>query len=170
MFGCFCQCFVTTRNLVQNGLNWCNQCTSLCHKVASEFFAANAPSPPHWTLNSCFGAFLSFGCIWQCFIITRNSVQNGLNINGQVCTMKSHRKFFATNTPDPPHWTLNSWLRAFHSVLVYFGLFRYCTKVDAMRAEMLMHKFVPWSRVRIFQNERIRSTQLNPKLMFWFVS
>ena len=34
---------------------------------------------------------------------------------------------------------------AFHSVWVHFGLFRYCTKVDAMRAEMveLMHKFVP---------------------------
>src|SRR6185369_13391925 len=79
VFGCICQCFVTTRNLVQNGLNWCNQCTSLCHKVASEFFTTKAPSPPHWTLNSCFGAFLSFGCIWQCFITTRNSVQNGLN-------------------------------------------------------------------------------------------
>ena len=26
-------------------------------KVASEFFAMNAPDPPHWTLNSCFGAF-----------------------------------------------------------------------------------------------------------------
>ena len=64
VFGCFCQCFVTTRNLVQNGLNWCNQCTSLCLKVASEFFATNAPSPSHWTLNSCFGAFLSFGWIW----------------------------------------------------------------------------------------------------------
>ena len=89
-------------------------------------------------------------------------------INGQVCDMKSHRKFFATKEPDPPHWTLNSWFGAFHSVWVHFGLFRYCTKVDAMRAEMveLMHKFVPWSRVRIFQNER---TRLNPKLMFWCV-
>ena len=24
-----------------------------------EFFAMNAPDPHHWTLNSCFGAFLS---------------------------------------------------------------------------------------------------------------
>ena len=86
MFWCVSLClgaivnvFVTTRNFVQNGLNWCNQCTSFCHKVASEFFATNAPNPPHWTLNSCFGAFLSLGCIWQCFITTRNSVQNGLN-------------------------------------------------------------------------------------------
>ena len=28
-----------------------------CHEVASEFFTANAPDPPHCTLNSCFGAF-----------------------------------------------------------------------------------------------------------------
>ena len=28
-----------------------------CHEVASEFFAMNAPDPPHYTLNSCFGAF-----------------------------------------------------------------------------------------------------------------
>ena len=56
---------------------------------------------------------------------------------------------------------------AFHSVWLHLGLFRYCTKVDAMRAEMveLMHKFVPRSRVRIFQNERTRSTQLNPKMV-----
>src|SRR6185437_1611086 len=30
---------------------------SLCHEVALEFFATKAPDPPHWTLNSCFGAF-----------------------------------------------------------------------------------------------------------------
>ena len=57
-------------NLGAKGLNWCNQCTSLCHKVASEFFTTNAPNPPHWTLNSCFGAFRSVGCIWQCFFTT----------------------------------------------------------------------------------------------------
>ena len=59
VFGCICQCSITTRYLVQYGLNWCNQCTSLCHKVASEFFATNALNPPHWTINSCFGAFHS---------------------------------------------------------------------------------------------------------------
>src|SRR6185436_8506901 len=26
------------------------------HEVASEFFAMNGIDPPHWTLNSCFGA------------------------------------------------------------------------------------------------------------------
>ena len=42
---------------------------SLCHEVSSEFFTTNAPNPPHWTLNSCFGAFHSFGCICQCSLL-----------------------------------------------------------------------------------------------------
>ena len=33
-----------------------------------------------------------------------------------------------------------------------------------------MHKFVPWSRIGIFRNERTRSTPFNPKLMYWCVS
>ena len=33
-----------------------------------------------------------------------------------------------------------------------------------------MQKFVPRCRVRIFRNEHIRSTPLDPKLMFWCVS
>ena len=32
---------------------------SSCHEVVSEFFAMNAPNPPHWTLNSSFVVFLS---------------------------------------------------------------------------------------------------------------
>ena len=30
----------------------------------------------------------------------------------------------------------------------------------------LMHKFVPQSRIKIFENECTRSTELNPKAMF----
>ena len=26
-------------------------------RIHIKFFAANPPDPPHWTLNSCFGAF-----------------------------------------------------------------------------------------------------------------
>ena len=32
---------------------------SSCNDVALEFFGMNAPDPYHWTINSCFGAFLS---------------------------------------------------------------------------------------------------------------
>jgi hypothetical protein len=45
-------------------------------------------------------------------------------------------------------------------------------KVDAKLAELvpLTHKFAKQSRVGIFRNERIRSTPLDPRLMFMGVS
>ena len=42
------------------------------------------------------------------------------------------------------------------------------TELGAKRAK-LVQKFVPRSRVRIFRKERTQSTQLDPKLMFWYV-
>ena len=41
-------------------------------------------------------------------------------------------------------------------------MFHYYTKLDAKWVELvqLMHKFVPWNRIRIFCNERTRSTPL----------
>ena len=49
------------------------------------------------------------------------------------------------------------------------GPFGCVTKLGVKRAE-LVQKFVPRCRVRIFRNEHIRSTPLDPKLMFWCVS
>ena len=60
----------------------------------------------------------------------------------------------------------------FWCVLYHLGAFAtvcLLTKLGAKRAE-LVQKFVPRSRVRIFCNERIRSTPLDPKLMYWCVS
>ena len=54
LFGCIRDRFVALRNSVQNGPNYRK---SLCHEVASEFFAMNAPDPPHWILNKRFGTF-----------------------------------------------------------------------------------------------------------------
>ena len=137
-------------------------------------FKIDTPDPPHWNLNSCIGAFCS---IWVhfglfCYCVKLGAKQAELEQLMQKFAPRIRIGFFAANPPDPPHCTLNSCFGAFHSVWVHFGLFRYSMKVDAMRAGMveLMHKFVPWSRVRSFQNERTRSTQLNPKLMFCCVS
>ena len=57
----------------------------------------------------------------------------------------------------------------FHSVWVHLGLFRYCSNIGAKRAEQvqLKQKFMQRSRVGILHNEHTRSTQLDPKLMFW---
>ena len=61
---------------------------------------------------------------------------------------------------------------AFHRVWVHLGPFRYCMKLGAKWAELvqLMQKFVPQSRVGSFHNERIQSTPLDPKLLFYCIS
>ena len=110
--------------------------------------------------------FFPFGCIWDCFATARKCAK-------LVQLMKSlcHDvllDFFLTNAPDPHHWTLNSFFGAFLSVWVHLEPFHYCTKLDAKWANLvqLMQEFVPQSLIRISQNGRSRSTQLDPKLMF----
>ena len=56
----------------------------------------------------------------------------------------------------------------FHTIWVHSGPFGCLTKLGAKRAEQVP-KFVPRSCVRIFRNERTRSTPLYPKLTFWGV-
>ena len=160
LFGCIWYRLDALQNSVQNGLNLCE---SSCHEVASEFFVANAPDPPHWTLNSCFGVFCT---IWRHFdrlVALQNSVQNGLN----WCKSSCHEVVsdFATNAPDPPYWTLTSSFGVFHTIWVYLGQFGCITKLSAKWAK-LVQKFVPRSRVGIFRNERTRSTPLDTKVTF----
>ena len=57
----------------------------------------------------------------------------------------------------------------FRTIWVHSGPFGCLTKLGPKRAE-LVQKFVPRSRVGIFRNEHTRSTPLDPKLMFWYVS
>ena len=77
-----------------------------------------------------------------------------------VRAMKSCQNFSQRMYPSTP---LNPKLM-FHSFLYYFvhlAPFGFVTKLNAKRAK-LMQKFVPRSRVRIFRNERTRSTPLDP--------
>src|SRR6185295_8041052 len=73
---------------------------------------------------------------------------------------------------DPHYWNLNSCFGAFLSIWVHLEPFRYCTKLAAKCAKLvqLMQKFVQQCLVKIFWNERSRSTPLDPKLMLWCVS
>src|SRR6185312_2976219 len=82
---------------------------------------------------------------------------------------RSRVGIFATNAPNPTHWTLNSRFGAFCTIWVHSGPFGCVTKLGAKRAE-LVQKFVKRSRIGIFRNERTRSTPLDPKLTFWCVS
>ena len=140
-FWCIGDRLVDLRNSVQNGPNWCK---SSCHEVATEFFATNAPDPPHWTLTNVLVHFIKFGCIWDRLVDLRNSVQNGPNWFKSSCHEVAS-EFFATNAPNPPHWTLNSCFGAFCTILVHLWPFGWVTKLGAKRAE-LVQKFVPRSR------------------------
>ena len=68
--------------------------------------------------------------------------------------------------------TLNSYFGAFHSVWVHSGLFRYDSKLDTKRTELvqLMQKLMPWSHIGIICNKCTRFIALDHKLMFWCVS
>ena len=76
---------------------------------------------------------------------------------------------FATNTPDPPHWTLNTCFGVFLTICVHLGPLGCLTKLRAKHSE-LVQKFVRRGRVRVFHDERTRSTPLDPNLMVWCVS
>ena len=69
-------------------------------------------------------------------------------INAKVCATKWHRKYFAKNAPDPPHWTLSS----------CFGPF--------------CHLHETWCKTGQPDaiNAKVHATPLDPKLMFWCVS
>src|SRR6185503_7540499 len=111
--------FVALQHSVQNGPNWCK---SSCHEVVSEFFATNAPDPPYWTLNSCFGVFRTIWMHLGQFVALQHSVQNGPN----WCKSSCHEvasEFFTMNAPDPPHWTLNSCFCVFCTIWMYLELF-----------------------------------------------
>ena len=146
---------------MQNGPNWCK---SSCHEVASEFFAMNAPDPPHWTLNSCFGVFIQFWCIWDRLVDLQNSMQKRAELVQKFVPRSRVGIFCIERTRSTP-LDSNKCFGAFHKIWVHLGPFSWLMKLGAKRAE-LVQKFVPRSGVGIFLNERTHSTPLDPKLMF----
>jgi len=148
LFGCIRDPLVALQNSMQNGPKFCK---SSCHEVVSEVFATNAPDPPYWTLASCFIAFRTIWVHLGQFVALQHSVQNRPNLCKSSCHEVAS-EFFATNAPDPPHWTLNSCFGVFCTIWVHLVLFGYLTKLGAKRAEVVQN-FVPRSRVGIFHNK-----------------
>ena len=154
---------------MQNGLNWCNESKSRCHKAASNVFTMNAPNPPHWTPNSSFVAFRS---VWLHLGPFRYCMKLGVKWAELVQLMQKFkpqscvRNFSNKSTLSTPCFG------AFHSVWVHMGPFRYCMKLGAKWVEVvqLIQKFVPRNRVRCFHNERTQSTPLDLKLIYCRVS
>ena len=50
---------------------WCKTRQTCAINVKVQFFTTNAHATHHWTLNSWFGGFFPFGCIWDHFAIAR---------------------------------------------------------------------------------------------------
>ena len=66
----------------------------------------DTPDPPHWTQNYRFAAFHNiwvhlgpFGCLTKLGAKRAELVQKFVH--------EITPEFFATNAPDPPHWTLS---------------------------------------------------------------
>jgi hypothetical protein len=119
------------------------------------------------TWSSPLDPMLMFGAFWTVLLCQELRCKIGWTgvINAQVCGTKSCWNFSWRTHP------------IYHigpqtNVLVRFEPFRYYTNFSAKRVELalLIHKFVQWNCVRIFCNERTRSTTLDHKLMFWHVS
>ena len=67
------------------------------------------PKLMFWCISYHLGAF---GTIWLRY---ETQCQTG-RTSAKVRATKLHRIFFAMNTPDPPHWTLNYRFAAFRTV------------------------------------------------------
>ena len=97
----------------------------------------SAPDLPHWTLNSCFGAFHSALIHLGMFCYDNNlSAKWGKLVKLMKNFVSQGRvRIFREERTQSTHWTLTSCFVAFHSVWVHLGPFRYCIKLGAKRAE-----------------------------------
>ena len=112
--------------------------------------------------------FVPFGCICDHLVALRNSGQNVSNWCKSSCH-EDTSEFFATNAPNPRHWTINTCFGVFRTICVRLGPLGYHTKLGEKCSE-LVQKIVRQSRVRVFHDEHTRSTPLDPKHMFCCVS
>jgi hypothetical protein len=108
----------------------------------------------HWVHSGPFGCLTKLGAK-RAELVQKFVPQNRVGI---------FRNERTRSTPLAPK--LMFWCISYH--WVHSGPFGCLTKLGAKRAE-LVQKFVPRSRVRIFHNERTRSTPFDPKLTFWCI-
>jgi hypothetical protein len=102
-----------------------------------------------------------FGCLTKLGVKRAEVVQKFVP-RSRVRIFLNERTQSTPLDPKLTFWCVLNYLGA-------FGMFACLAKPDAKRV-VLVQKFVPQSRVRIFHDERTRSTPLDPKLMFWGVS
>ena len=111
-FGCLSELGAKRAELVQNS----------SHEVALEFFATNAPDPPHLTLNCCFGAFCTirvhsgpFGCLTKLGGKRAAQVQNFVPRN-RVGVFLNKRTQSTQMDPKLTFWCVSYHLGAFGTI------------------------------------------------------
>ena len=134
-----------------------------------EFFALNAPDPPHWTLNFCFCAICPilvhlglFGCLTKLGAERAELVQKFMP--------RSRIRIFRNDSTrsDPLDPKLMFWCASYY--LGVFGTFGCHTTLSAKWVIKLVQKLVPRSFVGILATKTPDPPSLDPKLMFWCVS
>jgi len=118
-FACICDHLVALQNSGQNILN---KCKSSWHEDVSEFFTTNAPDRPHWTLNTCFGAFLTIcvhlgplGCLTKLGAKHSELVQKFVR-RGRVGVFNDERTQSTPLDPNLMFWCVLYHLCAFGTV------------------------------------------------------
>ena len=169
-FGPFCYCTkhgAKRAKLVQLIKKFVQRCLVRIFQNERSRSTPLDPKLMFWCVSFRLGAFGTVSLLHKTCCKIR---QTGA-INAKVRAMNLVR-IYATNDPDPYHWTLNSCFGVFLSVWGHLEPFCYRMKLAAKRAKLVqvMQKFVPRCLVRSFCNERSRSTPLDPKLMFGCVS
>ena len=139
MFGCIYDRFVATLNSVQMGQS--GEINAKVRATKSHLNLSLRMRPMHTIgpKTHVLVCFVMFGCTWDRFATTLNSVQNWPNWCN-YCKSSCHKvasDVFTTNAPNRPHWTPDSSFVAFHSVWVHLGPFHYCTKLGAKWAELV---------------------------------
>jgi hypothetical protein len=103
--------FVTAEKLMQNWPTWCHYGTSSLNKVASEFFATNAPDPLHLPKTHVLGHFGPFRYCTKVDAKLADLVPLSHKFAKKVAS-----EFFATNALDPLHLTQNSYFGALRTI------------------------------------------------------
>ena len=103
---------------MRNGPNWCK---SSCHEVAPEFFIANTPDPPHWTLNWCFfvlyylDAFGTFRCLTKLNAKRAELVQKFVP-QSRILIFRNKHSWLTLLGPKLMFWCVSYYLGAFSTV------------------------------------------------------
>ena len=136
--------------------------------MASDFFTTNATDPPHWTPNSCFGVYCT---IWMHLGPFRCRTKLGAKRaelvekfvpRSRVIIFRNEHTGLTPLEPKLMFWCVSYYLGAFGTVSLPYKIG--CktawsgTKVRAMKL------------CQNFSQQTIRSTPLDPNLMFWCTS